>query len=116
MQVKSLAFNHPHYTYRSNHLKVLLPLEINGFPIEKPLEVGIQRWITGHLTRQNEALSNGGIQTQRRNYNLDRIYSVKNKKEEKKKKFFFLLFTQLYIWGKQSLIWPEKGNQYTITI
>lgn len=33
----------PHYTYPSNHLKVLLSVEINGFPIEKPLEDGTQR-------------------------------------------------------------------------
>lgn len=55
--------------YLSNHFKVLLPAEINCFPIEKPLEFGIQRGITGHLTWQNQALSCGDVQAQRRNYN-----------------------------------------------
>lgn len=64
----------PHYTYPSNHLKVLLPVEINGFPIEKPLEDGTQRRISGHLAGQHKALSHGGVQTQGRNYDLGRLY------------------------------------------
>lgn len=64
----------PRYTYPSNHLKVLLPVEINGFPIEKPLEDRTQRRITGDLAGQHKALSHGGVQTQGRNYNLGRLY------------------------------------------
>lgn len=55
----------PRHTYRSNHLKVLLPAEIDSFPVEEPLEVGIQRRVAGHLTGQHQALSHVGVQAQR---------------------------------------------------
>lgn len=55
----------PRHTYRSNHLKVLLPAEIDGFSVEEPLEVGIQRRVAGHLTGQHQALSHVGVQAQR---------------------------------------------------
>jgi len=48
-------------THPSNHLKVLLPAEINGFAVEKPLEDGAQGGVAGHLTGQHDALSHGGI-------------------------------------------------------
>lgn len=65
-----------HYTYPSNHLKVLLPVEINGFPVEKPLEDRSQGGIAGHLAWQHEALSHGGVQTQGRNYDPGGLYSI----------------------------------------
>lgn len=71
---------HPHYTYPSNHFKVLLPAEINGFAIEKPLERGAQRRITGHLAWQYDALSHGGVQTQGRHYDPGGFYSSMGEK------------------------------------
>lgn len=67
----------PRYTYPSNHFKVLLLAEINGFAVEKPLENGAQGWITRHLAWQHEALSHGGVQTQGRNNNLGGFYSIR---------------------------------------
>lgn len=72
---------HPHHTYPSNHLKVLLSAEVNGFAVEKPLEDGTQGGITGHPARQHQALAHGGVQTQRRNDDLCGFYSMSEQKE-----------------------------------
>lgn len=94
----------PHYTYPSNHLKVLLPAEINGFSVEKPLKDGTQGRITGHLAWQHEALSHIGIQTQGWNYNLCRLYSIIREKRENK----LLLYIALYLYKSQP---NEEGNK-----
>lgn len=62
--------NHHMYTYPSNHLKVLLSVEVDSFAVEKPLEDGAQGRITRHLTGQHDALSHAGIQAQGWNYDL----------------------------------------------
>lgn len=56
-----------HDTYPSDHLEMLPPAEINGFPIEKPLEGWAEGGIAGYFARQHQALSHDGVQTQRRN-------------------------------------------------
>lgn len=74
----------PRHTYRSNHLKVLLPAEINGFPVEEPLEVGIQRRVTGHLTGQHQALSHVGVQAQRGDRDPGGFWGIKGGRTGKK--------------------------------
>lgn len=69
-QTQSKKANHHMYTYSSNHLKVLLSVEVDSFAVEKPLEDGAQGRITGHLTGQHDALSHAGIQAQGWNYDL----------------------------------------------
>lgn len=48
-------------TYPSNHLKVILPVEINSFAVEKPLEDGAEGRITGNLTGQHQTLSHRSV-------------------------------------------------------
>lgn len=69
-QTQSKKANHHVYTYPSNHLKVLLSVEVDSFAVEKPLEDGAQGRITRHLTGQHDALSHAGIQAQGWNYDL----------------------------------------------
>lgn len=69
-QTQSKKANHHMYTYPSNHLKVLLSVEVDSFAVEKPLEDGAQGRITRHLTGQHDALSHAGIQAQGWNYDL----------------------------------------------
>lgn len=69
-QTQSKKANHHMYTYPSNHLKVLLSVEVDSFAVEKPLEDGVQGRITRHLTGQHDALSHAGIQAQGWNYDL----------------------------------------------
>lgn len=69
-QTQSKKANHHMYTYSSNHLKVLLSVEVDSFAVEKPLEDGAQGRITRHLTGQHDALSHAGIQAQGWNYDL----------------------------------------------
>lgn len=68
------------HAYLSDHLKVLLPAEINRFPVEEPLKFGIQGRIAGDLTRQNQALSCGDVHAQRRNRNPGGFYVKKQEK------------------------------------
>lgn len=68
------------HAYLSDHLKVLLPAEINGFPVEEPLKFGIQGRIAGDLTRQNQALSCGDVQAQRRNRDPGGFYVKKQER------------------------------------
>lgn len=69
-QTQSKKANHHMYTYPSNHLKVLLSVEVDSFAVEKPLEDGAQGRITRHLTGQHDALSHASIQAQGWNYDL----------------------------------------------
>lgn len=72
------------HAYLSDHLKVLLPAEINRFPVGEPLKFGIQGRIAGDLTRQDQALSCGDVQAQRRNRNPGGFYV---EEQEKRMKF-----------------------------
>lgn len=56
---------------------MLLLAEINGLPVEKPLEFGVQRGIAGHLAGQDQTLARGDVQTQGWNHDPGGVCMVR---------------------------------------